>query len=220
MYNIKEEDLKIIKKFINNYETTHNKYIEYKTIGESIKKNIIFQKYNNQDNNSETDYEREKIKEEIENQHDEYRKKFLIEQMKTLEEMINKIKMFDKINIQKKYMEMYCGNLSKYFEPEEIIEQPIKIYKPKEELEEKEYYYNKQTTITQIYIRIKYLYDFYTEKDKSEYFLNSEFIEKNTKFFEKFRKAIVAYNQENKNFINSLLSITNEQQTELNQKIK
>ena len=91
---ITEEDLKIIKEFIDNYEKIVNKYSEYKTINESIRKNIIFQKYNDEAKSKEISYKRTQLLDEIQKQTDEYRKIFLLEQMKTLEDDISKLEKY------------------------------------------------------------------------------------------------------------------------------
>lgn len=210
---ITEEELKIIKQFIDNYETIMNKYEEYRSINDSIRKNIIFQKYNNSESNTDI-INYDMISQELKKQTDEYRKKFLIEQIKTIEKDINVLEQYKAIGIEEKYIELYCGNLSEYFETNQTEEEPeTKIYKPKEEILEKDYYYNKQTTITQIYIRIKYIHDFYNEENNNKFFLSKDFVEKNIEFFKRFKKVLITYNRENQNFINKLSMIqkTNEQ---------
>ena len=214
---ITEEDLKIIKEFIDNYEMIVNKYSEYKTINESIRKNIIFQKYNDEAKSKEISYKRTQLLDEIQNQTDEYRKIFLLEQMK----------------IEEKYIEIYSGNLAEYFEtkpyePKEKlknynhIEQKTVIYEPKDSLPEKEYYYNEETTITQVYSRIKFIYDYYKETDKPKWYFDSE-LEKNIKFFEKFKYPIIQYNKDNKDnkeYIEHLPSTETSNENSLIQKTK
>ena len=213
---ITEEDLKVIKEFIDNYQTIVNKYSEYKKINESIRKNIIFQTYNDtKENIEETNYKRTKLINEIQNQKDEYRQKFLLNQMNTLEEDISIIEKYKQINIEEKYMEMYSGNLSIYIDKKEDdeIEPPTKIYTPKTELLEKDYYYNEKTTITQIYTRIKSIYNYYRNS------IPDSKLEKNIKFFEKFKQAIYKYNEKNKQLISTLLAMPKEK-NELSQKSK
>lgn len=227
---ITEEDLKIIKEFIDNYEKIVNKYSEYKTINESIRKNIIFQKYNDEATSKEISYKRTQLLDEIQNQTDEYRKIFLLEQMKTLEDDISKLEKYKQMKIEEKYIEIYSGNLAEYFEtkpyePKEKlknynhIEQKTVIYEPKDSLPEKEYYYNEETTITQVYSRIKFIYDYYKETDKPKWYFDSE-LEKNIKFFEKFKYPIIQYNKDNKEYIEHLPSTETSNENSLIQKTK
>lgn len=219
MYKLKEEDIKIIKEYIDNYEIIMNKYNEYKLINESINKNIIYQKFKNiKENTNEINYERTKLITEIQNQNDEYRQNFLLNQMNTLEKDISKIEKYKKINLEEKYMEIYSGNLSIYFDKiEEEIEAPTKIYIPKSELSGKDYYYNEKTTITQIYNRIKSIYDYYKEYKNENSFFN---FDKNIVFYQKFKNAIKKYNEKNKSFIHTLMTISEETIDELTQKTK
>ena len=107
---ITEEELKIIKQFIDNYETIMNKYEEYRSINDSIRKNIIFQKYNNSESNTDI-INYDMISQELKKQTDEYRKKFLIEQIKTIEKDINVLEQYKAIGIEEKYIELYLRKL-------------------------------------------------------------------------------------------------------------
>ena len=108
--------------------------------------------------------------------------------------------------------------LSIYFDKiEEEIEAPTKIYIPKSELSGKDYYYNEKTTITQIYNRIKSIYDYYKEYKNENSFFN---FDKNIVFYQKFKNAIKKYNEKNKSFIHTLMTISEETIDELTQKTK
>ena len=82
------------------------------------------------------------------------------------------------------------------------------VYNPKDELQEKEYYYNPKSTIRQIYIRLKYIYDFYIEYyvNKKDIPIDFEFSNNNLKFYRIFKNAIKKYMNENKNIIEQTIN--------------
>lgn len=217
MKDLTEQDIEIIKEFIDNYETVEKNFEKYKAIKQSINKNMLFQKYK-YENEFEIKYNRTQVLNEIENQTDKNLQKLLLELMKTLEQDINALEKYKQIKIEEKYQEMYSGNLSKYFKPKEepIIEPPTKIYKPKDELLDKDYYYNEKTTIIKIYERVKYLYDYYN--NDGNYFLDPR-LEKNKEFFRKFKGPIYKYNESNKEII-SFLTTKENSENEKKQKSK
>ena len=223
MYNLDTEDLKIIRDFICLYEKIEEKNKEYYIKCDSIRKNIIYQNYMQENLTIEENYKNiEKIlNNEISKTKDEYRKNLLKEQLNKLKEQYSEI---DKYKIiERIYNDMYYGNIQKYFE-KEIEEEPETIeYRIKEEPQEKEYYYNKKSTKTQIYIRLKYLYDFHNEYyvNKKEIGIDFDLLKNNLKFYQIFKEAIKKYIKENKENIEHIINtISEEKEREYIQKIK
>lgn len=223
MYNLDTEDLKIIRDFICLYEKIEEKNKEYYIKCDSIRKNIIYQNYMQENLTIEENYKNiEKIlNNEISKTKDEYRKNLLKEQQNKLKEQYSEI---DKYKIiERIYNDMYYGNIQKYFE-KEIEEEPETIeYRIKEEPQEKEYYYNKKSTKTQIYIRLKYLYDFHNEYyvNKKEIGIDFDLLKNNLKFYQIFKEAIKKYIKENKENIEHIINtISEEKEREYIQKIK
>lgn len=223
MYNLDTEDLKIIRDFICLYEKIEEKNKEYYIKCDSIRKNIIYQNYMQENLTIEENYKNiEKIlNNEISKTKDEYRKNLLKEQQNKLKEQYSEI---DKYKIiERIYNDMYYGNIQKYFE-KEIEEEPETIeYRIKEEPQEKEYYYNKKSTKTQIYIRLKYLYDFHNEYyvNKKEIGIDFDLLKNNLKFYQIFKEALKKYIKENKENIEHIINtISEEKEREYIQKIK
>lgn len=161
---ITEEDLKIIKEFIDTYEQVEKENKQYISICESIRKNGLFQKYNNEDPENYSMEEIFKIIElnelkRIDKEKDINRKKLLIDQLNELKKMIEYAKDYKEIG----------ENYKQIFKFEDIKENeeepPTKEYNKNEPLPQREYILNKNMTITQIYKRIKELYTYCTNKN-------------------------------------------------------
>lgn len=222
IYNLNTEDLRIIKDFIDLYEKTENQYKKYSLICESIGKNMIYQKYG-KDNKTITEnciYILKHLTEEINTTKDEYRKKLLIEQKKNITKQIEQIEKYTPI--EKEFTDMYYGNLQEYFEIEQETEKETKVYNIKDELQEKDYYYNKKSTITQIYIRLNYLYNFYTEYyiNKKDINIDFEFLKNNLKFYQIFKEAIKKYTVDNNERITQIIDSLSDSNKDYIKKIK
>ena len=208
MQDLAKEDLNLIKEFIDIYEQTAQKYREYNILCESVRKNIIYQNYEQDNLTMEENCKNiiEELNKSINIEKDEYRKKLLQEQKTNLTNQINTIKKYKKI--EETYTHMYYGNIEKYFEIEPDKEKETIVYNLKDELQEKEYYYNPKSTIRQIYIRLKYIYDFYTEYyiNKKDIPVDFEFSNNNLKFYRIFKSAIKKYISENKNTIEQTIN--------------
>ena len=208
MQELTQEDLNLIKEFIDIYEETAQKYREYSTLCESVRKNIIYQNYKQDNLTLEENCENiiEELTKSINIEKDEYRKKLLKDQKINLINQIDTVKKYKKI--EETYTTMYYGNLEEYFETEPKKEKETIVYNPKDELQEKEYYYNPKSTIRQIYIRLKYIYDFYTEYyiNKKDIPVDFEFSNNNLKFYRIFKNAIKKYISENKNTIEQTIN--------------
>ena len=102
--------------------------------------------------------------------------------------------------IEKVYNKMYYGNIQKYFEEEKEEEKETIEYNIKDKLQEKDYYYNKKSTTTQIYIRLKYLYSFNEDyyNNKNNIVTDFEFLKNNLKFYQIFKPAIKKFIIHNK----------------------
>jgi len=201
-----KENLQIIKDFIDIYEKVEQKYKEYCILCESIRKNIIYQK-NKKENislienckNIDTILTKQIIQSK-----DKYRKKLLEQQKENLNIQIEEIKKY--LIIEKIYNEMYYGNLSKYFQEEPEEEKETVKYNIKDELQEKDYYYNKKSTITQIYIRLKYLYNFNKKEDNKENTITDfEFLKNNLKFYQIFKPALIKFISNNKQNVEGII---------------
>ena len=222
IYNLNTEDLNIIKEFIDLYEQTENQYKKYGLLCESISKNMIYQKYGKDSIKiiENCIFIIKKLTEEINTTSDEYRKKLLTEQKKNITKQIEQMEKYKEI--EKEFMNMYYGNLQDYFESEIEEEKETKIYNIKDELQEKEYYYNKKSTITQIYTRLRYLYNFYREYyvNKKDINIDFEFLKNNLKFYQIFKEAIKKYTEDNKKRITQIIDELSEENREYIQKIK
>ena len=213
MFEIENKDLNIIKQFIELYEKIESKYKEYCIICDSIRKNILFQQYDKNKENIKIEEIFETLKKEqyekIKQEHDEYRKNLIKEQIKLIEKEVNELKKYKKI--ENLYNMMYYGNLSNYFEEEEQAKElPTKEYK-KEIKPTKDIYFNKKSTITQIYIRVKYLYE---EPNKPEK-LDNEILNNIIEFYKKFKQPIKKFIDENYELIiNTLKEIEEPEQIE------
>lgn len=203
---INKEDLEVIKNFIDIYEKVEQKYKEYCIICESIRKNIIYQN-NKKENISllENCKEINKILEQqIIQSKDEYRKKLVEQQRKNLNNQIEQMEKY--MVIEKIYNEMYYGNLEEYFHQKHEEEKATIKYNIKDELQEKDYYYNKKSTITQIYIRLKYLYNFNEDVNNKEKIITDfEFLKNNLKFYEIFKPALRKFINNNKQNIEKII---------------
>ncbi len=207
MYNLNKEDILIIKEFITMYEEIEQKYKEYCILCDSIRKNIIYQ------NNKEENLSLEENCRQIENKlleiktntNDEYRKHLLQKQIENLKSQVEQIKIY--VPIEKIYSEMYYGNIQNYFTQEQEEEKATIKYNIKDELQEKDYYYNKRSTITQIYIRLKYLNDYYEKRSRDEKIqMDTEFLKNNLKFYNLFKSAVIKYTKENKEIIENIIN--------------
>lgn len=213
MFEIENKDLNIIKQFIELYEKIESKYKEYCIICDSIRKNILFQQYDKNKENIKIEEIFETLKKEqyekIKQEQDEYRKNLIKEQIKLIEKEVNELKKYKKI--ENLYNMMYYGNLSNYFEAEEQTKElPTKEYK-KEIKPTKDIYFNKKSTITQIYIRVKYLYE---EPNKPEK-LDNEILNNIIEFYKKFKQPIKKFIDENyESIINTLKEIEKPEQIE------
>ena len=213
MFEIENKDLNIIKQFIELYEKIESKYKEYCIICDSIRKNILFQQYDKNKENIKIEEIFETLKKEqyekIKQEQDEYRKNLIKEQIKLIEKEVNELKKYKKI--ENLYNMMYYGNLSNYFEAEEKTKElPTKEYK-KEITPTKDIYFNKKSTITQIYIRVKYLYE---EPNKPEK-LDNEILNNIIEFYKKFKQPIKKFIDENyESIINTLKEIEKPEQIE------
>ncbi len=223
MYNLNTEDLKNIKDFITLYEEVEKKYREYYIKCDSIRKNVIYQNYKQDNLTIEENCKNIKkmLDEEINKIQDEYRKNLLKEQQRKIIEQYNEIKEYG--IIEKIYNDMYYGNIQKYFKIEPEEEKETVIYKIKDKLQEKDYYFNKKSTITQIYIRLKYLYDFHNEYyiNKKEIGIDFDFLKNNLKFYQIFKDAIKKYTKENKENIEDIINtLSKKEEKEYIQRIK
>jgi len=202
MFEIEKKDLEILKKFIELYEKIESRYKRYCIICDSIRKNILFQQYDKNQENIKIEDVFHRLKEDqynkIKQETDEYRKNLIKEQIKLIEQEVNEIKKYKKI--EDLYNMMYYGNLSKYFEEEQEKELPTKEYK-KEEKPIKDIYFNKKSTITQIYIRVKYLCEGTNKKEK----LDDEILNSIIEFYKKFKKPIENFIDENYEIIINIL---------------
>jgi hypothetical protein len=206
--NLTKEDLNLIQEFTDMYEQTEQKYNEYNTLCESVRKNIIYQNYEQESLTMEENYKNiiEELTKNINKEQDQYRKKLLIEQRINLINQIDTIKKYKPI--EETYTNMYYGNIEKYFEIEPVKEKATVVYNMKDELKEKEYYYNQKSTIRQIYVRLKYIYDFYTEYyiNKKDVPIDFEFLNNNLKFYRIFKNAIKKYIKNNKEKIEQIIN--------------
>lgn len=185
---INNEDIKIMKKFIDKYEKIENENRRYILICESIRKNGLFQKYNDEDIENYSIEEIFKIIEiseinKINKENDLNRKKFLIDQLNELKKMIDYIK--DYKRTEENYEQLYKLDIEENDE-----EKPTKEYKKNEPIQPKTYALNKNITITQIYKRIKELYIQYIGKEKIE--LDERF-NIDLKTYEAYKEEIIKY---------------------------
>ncbi len=159
---ITNDDIEIMKKFIDKYEQIENDNKKYLLICESVRKNSLFQKYNDEELD---DYSMDEIYKLIEiNELNKINKETNINRKKLLIEQLNELKkMIDYIQDYKAAEENY-KQLHKIQDTENIDELPTKEYNRNEPLPQREYILNKNTTITQIYKRIKELYRSYLNK--------------------------------------------------------
>lgn len=184
---ITNEDIKIMEEFIKKYEQIENENKRYLQICESIRKNSLFQKYNDE----ETEYSMEEIFKIIENnesnqinkENDINRKFLLLAQLNELKKMIDQIQDYKKV--EENYKQLY-----KIDTVEDIDEPPTKEYKKNEPLPQKEYPLNNSITITQIYKRIKELYTYYTRGKEQT---TEENYNKNLKTYINYKEEIIKY---------------------------
>ena len=217
-HNLDTEDLNTIKNFIDLYEETIQKYKEYNGLCETVRKNIIYQTYKDSNLTIEENCKNivEILTKEINNTNDEYRKKLLREQQTILMNQLGEIKKYTKI--EEIYTSMYYGNISEYFEEKQEEEKDTIVYNIKDEIPEKEYYYNPKSTITQIYVRLKYIYDYYANKKNT--LIDSDFLETNFKFYQVFKEPIQKYMNEKKELIEQTINSLVTEQKEPIRKIK
>lgn len=218
IYNLKTEDIELIKKFIELYELIKEKYEEYTNLCEAIRKNILMQRQVKTIENSSIEEIFEQAKEELVKQYeketDENRKQLLTNQFETLKTDVNRIKEYKEI--EKLYNEMYYGNIKEYFKEEEKKEEePIKVY-TKQETYQKDYYFNKKSTITQIYIILKYIYDFYKTYyiEKKDIYIDFDFVKNNLEFYQLFKEPIKEYLKNNYENINATIKELEEKNSE------
>ncbi len=218
IHNLESEDLGIIKNFIDLYEETNQKYKEYNGLCESVRKNLMYQNYKESNLTIEENCKNilEQITKDINNTKDEYRKKLLKEQKTILTNQLSEIKKYRKI--EEVYTSMYYGNISEYFEEKQEEEKDTIIYNIKDEIPEKEYYYNPKSTITQIYVRLKYIYDFYIEFyiNKKDMPIDFDFLETNFKFYQVFKEPIQKYMNDKQESIEQIInSLVTEQKEQI-----
>lgn len=222
IHNLESEDLIIIKNFIDLYERTNQKYKEYNGLCESIRKNIVYQNYKESNLTLEENCKNiiERLTKEINNTKDEYRKKLLKEQKTILINQLSEIKKYQKI--EEVRTSMYYGNISEYFEETQEEEKETIVYNIKDEISEKEYYYNPKSTIYQIYVRLKYIYDFHTEFyiNKKDMPIDFDFLETNFKFYHVFKEPIKKYMNDKKEQIEQIINSLVTEQKEPIRKIK
>lgn len=203
--NLTQEDFELIKKFINMYETIEEQYKNDYMLCESLRKNMMFQKYAKEMQNStiEEIFNRLK-KEELKKIEDEdlYRKNLIMSQIDLLEQEVKQIN--NNKEIERLYNMIYIGNISEYFKEEEIEEEkPTKEYK--KDIDIKEQRIEKKSTITQIYRRLKNLYDYKKIYDK---IIDTEVLNDDFDFYEKFKEPIRIFLNANYNSIMKKLNIT------------
>ncbi len=185
---INNEDIEIMKKFIDKYEIIENENRRYILICESIRKNGLFQKYNDEDMENYSMEEIFRIIEineinKINKENDLNRKKLLIDQLNELKKMIDYIKDYKRED--ENYKQLYKIDIEDNNE-----ELPTKEYNKNEPIQTKEYTLNKSITITQIYKRIKELY---VQSIRKENIVLDERFSINLKTYQAYKEEIIKY---------------------------
>lgn len=162
-------DLNLIKDFIDMYDDCQEKFNEYNELCNSLRNDERIKEHNNEE--LETTIKNIIIK--IINETSSCKDKTKLQTLKEEYEKYNsaqfELKKYN--NIIKIYNNMYAGDLSKYFNNNEIdtrineyVDEKYKEYTEEEKEEQRKiekniYLKREKSTITQIYINIKYLYE-------------------------------------------------------------
>jgi hypothetical protein len=212
--DIKLEDIRAMEDFINLYDDCQDKIKQFNAKQEELMKDKkIAEKMKNTDNNiieAVQEANNDMMDEFIQSNDEETRKKLKIK-IDEYNNELSELRKFDKIS-ELFYSEIYSDNLSKYFNNEGLEEKIEKYTKEKypsynkEELDEqikieKELYLRKEkSTITRVYLNIKYLYEVSLkiyESKKNEPKKNGIFTKiKNAIKKYKLKKNLKKYNKE------------------------
>ncbi len=173
LYNIEinNTDLYLMKDFIDMYDDCNEKFKEYNSLIDELRKDSKIKKQleSTEDIIKTLNQVINEIIKELMNSNDKEKLKNLKEEYKKYSKKLIELNKYEPI--VKIYNEMYANNLSNYFDEEEMnkkIEDETRIkYNDytEEELEEQirieknKYSKKKTSTVTQVYINTKYLYE-------------------------------------------------------------
>lgn len=173
LYNIEVNniDLYLMKYFIDMYDDCNEKFKEYNSLIDELRKDSKIKKQleSTEDIIEALNQVINKIIKELMNSNDKEKLENLKEEYKKYSKKLNELKKYEPI--VKIYNEMYANNLSKYFDEKDMdkkIEAETRIkynnyteeeLKEQIKIEKNKYSKKKTSTLTQVYINTKYLYE-------------------------------------------------------------